>query len=105
MVNAFGTGDVELLREFVSVDPGLVRFWRAETGNLFAVLFELAEREAHAAVVRFLLERDADPDFGVREGEALELAREKSSVEVVRMLEEHLERKRAEREDDTPKET
>jgi len=93
IVNAIGQASVQLLEEFVNVDPSFVNLYRSTTGNCFQVLFSLVgERELHLPIVKFLLTHGADPRQGredVVHLSCLESAVAFSTPAVVDLLETH----------------
>ena len=93
LCNAAGSGDLMRVQQLLHENPELARRPISQNGQL-AVQF--AAREGHASVVALLLEAGANPLQGVypnrRATSALAYARDRNHAEVVRRIEEHLER-------------
>lgn len=86
IIVALGSGNVNVLKAFVDIDPELVNMTGA-FGNCFDVIFALNEEEERVQpMIEFLLERGADLNIGGRGDEVLTRATEILPPEVVEQL-------------------
>jgi len=90
---ALGTGDPEVVKPYIGVDPELVNMVKGGIGNCFDVVFALNEEPEVEHMVEFLLEKGADPTSGGHGDETLARAEKLLPADLVRKMRHNRGRK------------
>jgi ankyrin repeat protein len=92
LCNAARAGDLPRVQQLLHADPALATRTISQNGQL---AIQCAAREGHTPIVRLLLEAGANPLQGIYPNRgatsALACARDREHVEIVQLIEEHLE--------------
>jgi hypothetical protein len=87
VVSALGTGDVQVIKPFVDIDPDLIKLLEPKVGNCFDVLFSLnSDSDDLKPIVEYLLERGANVYADEKGTEVLAKANDLLSPDVVLMM-------------------